>query len=74
MISPLVGVESERFAVWMKIAALPTFKLYRRINSDLKKGDILFLDIAARRRRAGQEAIVVATAASFENRGPSGPS
>merc|ERR1712167_402557 len=47
VISPLVGVESEGFAVWMKIAALPTFrKLYGRINSDLKKGDILAFDIA----------------------------
>ena len=71
VISPLVGVESERFAVWMKIAALPTFrKLYGRINSDLKKGDILAFDIDSRfdvDAFSGKKAIVVATAASFEN-------
>ena len=71
VISPLVGVESERFAVWMKIAALPTFrKLYGRINDDLKKGDILVFDIDSRfdvDAFSGKKSIVVATAASFEN-------
>jgi hypothetical protein len=71
VISPLVGVESERFAVWMKIAALPTFrKLYGRINDDLKKGDILAFDIDSKfdvDAFSGKKAIVVATAASFEN-------
>ena len=55
----------------MKIAALPTFrKLYGRINSDLKKGDILAFDIDSRfdvDAFSGKKAIVVATAASFEN-------
>ena len=71
VISPLVGVESERFAVWMKIAALPTFrKLYGRINTDLKKGDVLAFDIDSHfdvDAFSGKKAIVVATAASFEN-------
>merc|ERR1711934_917340 len=67
VISPLVGVESERFAVWMKIAALPTFrKLYGRINDDLKKGDILAFDIDSHfdvDAFSGKKSIVVATAA-----------
>ena len=69
IISPLVGVR-EQVCSWMKIAALPTFrKLYGRINSDLKKGGLLFRQPARGKRQprcSGKKAIVVATAASFE--------
>ena len=43
VISPLVGVNSERFAVWMTLAALNPFrKLYGRVTDrDLKKGETL---------------------------------
>lgn len=35
------GVNSEHYAVWARLAALPLFrKLYGRITEDLKKGDV----------------------------------
>lgn len=71
VVSPLVGVKSERFAVWMKIAALPRFrKLYGRIEQTLEKGDVLTFDINSRFDVAafsGKKSLVVATGASFEN-------
>lgn len=71
VVSPLVGVKSERFAVWMKIAALPRFrKLYGRIEQTLEKGDVLTFDINSRFDVAafsGKKSLVVATEASFEN-------
>ena len=39
-ITPISGVESEHFIVWMRTASLPTFrKLYGIIDSDFSKGD-----------------------------------
>ena len=69
-ISPLVGVNSEHFAVWMKTAALPTFrKLYGRITQDLKRGDTLVFTIENNydvHAFSGKKALVVATTVGFE--------
>lgn len=47
-INPVVGVNDEHFQVWMRAAALPTFrKLYGKIDADLKKGDYLTFMINA---------------------------
>lgn len=47
-ISPIVGVEDEHFIVWMRTAALPTFrKLYGKIDSDFKSGDVIVFNITA---------------------------
>jgi hypothetical protein len=43
---PLPSVEDEEFIVWMRVAGLPTFKkLYRIINTDLHKGDVVEVEI-----------------------------
>tara|TARA_B100000482_G_scaffold173445_1_gene141347 strand:- start:814 stop:1848 length:1035 start_codon:yes stop_codon:yes gene_type:complete len=70
VISPLVGVNSEHFAVWMKTAALPKFrKLYGRINTNLKEGtELVFIiennfDVHA---LSGRKTLVVATSNGFE--------
>ena len=64
VISPLVGVTAERFAVWMRLAAFAKFrKLYGRIRGDLKKGDVLSFAVRANydaRAFGGSKAIVVA--------------
>mmetsp|Transcript_11011 Transcript_11011/g.25822 ORF Transcript_11011/g.25822 Transcript_11011/m.25822 type:complete len:379 (-) Transcript_11011:164-1300(-) len=47
-ISPLTGVETDRFQVWMRNAALPKFrKLYAVIREDLGKGDVVTFEIKA---------------------------
>lgn len=46
VVSPLKGVTDEHFIVWMRTAALPSFrKLYGVIDSDLSKGDTLTFTI-----------------------------
>jgi hypothetical protein len=48
IISPITGVTDEHFMVWMKPAALPTFrKLYGKIHSDFGKGDQLIFQVKA---------------------------
>lgn len=43
----LANVTDEHFIVWMRVAALPTFrKLYARLHHDFKKGDIVSLTVA----------------------------
>lgn len=48
VISPIKGVTDEHFMVWMRTAALPTFrKLYGRIDGNFKKGDTIKFGIVA---------------------------
>jgi hypothetical protein len=48
LISPIDGVTDEHFQVWMRPAPLPNFrKLYGKIHSDFKKGDVLRFNITA---------------------------
>ena len=48
LISPIKGITDEHFMVWMRTAALPTFrKLYGRIDGDFKAGDTVSFQIQA---------------------------
>ncbi|KAJ8603802.1 hypothetical protein CTAYLR_000216 [Chrysophaeum taylorii] len=71
VISPLVGVNSEHFAVWLRTAALPRFrKLYGRVASTLDDGTRLVFRIENNwdvHAFDGKKFLVVATASGFEN-------
>jgi hypothetical protein len=42
------GVDTERFQVWMRVAALPKFrKLYAVLSSDLAEGDVVTFTVEA---------------------------
>eukprot|EP00658_Telonema_sp_P-2_P006804 TRINITY_DN12569_c0_g1_i4.p1 TRINITY_DN12569_c0_g1~~TRINITY_DN12569_c0_g1_i4.p1 ORF type:complete len:407 (-),score=108.70 TRINITY_DN12569_c0_g1_i4:183-1403(-) len=60
-------VSNEEFIVWMRTSGLPTFrKLYRVINTDLKKGDILLFtinDVFPTSAFSGSKRIVLSTTA-----------
>jgi hypothetical protein len=59
------NVDNEHFIVWMRPAALPSFrKLYGRIRANLMAGDVLAFDVDARYPVSGfggTKAIVVTT-------------
>jgi hypothetical protein len=61
----LPPVDDEDFIVWMRTAGLPTFKkLYRKINVDLKKGDVVTintLNYYPVSQFSGQKSIVLST-------------
>lgn len=49
MINASKGVEDEHFIVWMRTAALPTFrKLYGKIETKVSAGDTLTFNITNR--------------------------
>jgi hypothetical protein len=74
IVSPLVGVKNEHFAVWMRTAALPTFrKLYAHIDTDLQKGDTLTFAIANNldaSSYAGKKSLVITTTTWIGGRNP----
>lgn len=48
VVTPMMGVDTERFQVWMRVAALPKFrKLYAVINSNLAKDEVVTFNIEA---------------------------
>jgi hypothetical protein len=48
VVSPIKGVNSDRFQVWMRTAALPKFrKLYAKITDNIKKGDVVSFNVEA---------------------------
>jgi len=48
MVTPMKGVTEERFMVWMRLAALPTFrKMHAIINSDLQAGEHVTFSVQA---------------------------
>lgn len=73
-ISPLKGVTDEHFIVWMRTAGLPNFrKLYGKIDSDLKSGDVLSFDITQNFDVSGfdgTKSIVISTVGKFGGKNP----
>lgn len=59
------GVEDEHFIVWMRTAALPTFrKLYGKIETDIGKGDTVSFNVTSRfnvKDFKGKKYLVVST-------------
>jgi len=74
-ITPMEGVTNEHFIVWMKPAALPTFrKLYGKISrasgssNDFKKGDVLTFSITTNyyvKSFQGSKSLVLSTKGPF---------
>jgi len=64
-ITPITGVESEHFIVWMRTASLPTFrKLYGTIDTDFNKGDIITFEITSNfdvSSFSGSKSLVIST-------------
>lgn len=73
-ISPLDGVEDEHFKVWMRPAALPTFrKLYGKIDHDFKKDDKIVFNVEANFEVDsfdGGKSIVISNLGEFGGRNP----
>ena len=68
-ISPIRGVTDEHFMVWMRTAALPTFrKLYGTISGPFKAGDILLFTVNPKyevKSFGGTKALVISTVGQF---------
>lgn len=69
IINPLEGVTNEHFIVWMRVAALPTFrKLYGWINEEIPKGTELKFKIVNNWEIAsfkGRKSLVISKANAF---------
>mmetsp|Transcript_25710 Transcript_25710/g.33682 ORF Transcript_25710/g.33682 Transcript_25710/m.33682 type:complete len:376 (-) Transcript_25710:256-1383(-) len=74
VISPIEGVTNEHFIVWMRTAALPSFrKLYGIIETDVSAGDTITFDITSNYLVSafdGTKAIVIGTGSWFGGQNP----
>ncbi|EQC35554.1 hypothetical protein SDRG_06844 [Saprolegnia diclina VS20] len=72
--TPLYGVETERFIVWMRTAGLPNFrKLYGKINTDLPKGTVLRFLVSSNFAVTpfeGKKSLVISTLSWYGGRNP----
>lgn len=68
------NIENEHFIVWMRVAALPTFrKLYGKIDKTLEKGDTIQVAINSRFNVAafdGSKSLVLSTTSFLGGRNP----
>ena len=68
------NIENEHFIVWMRVAALPTFrKLYGKIDKTLEKGDTISVSINSRFNVAafdGSKSLVLSTTSFLGGRNP----
>lgn len=75
VISPIDGVTNEHFIVWMRTAALPTFrKLYGKIDNNFKQGDTLSFTVQNNFEVASydaRKALVISTLGPFGGKNPS---
>ena len=73
-INPVEGVTNEHFIVWMRTAALPTFrKLYGTIDGDFQKGDEIVFSIESQFEVSSYDAskgIVISTIGEFGGKNP----
>ncbi len=74
LISPIDGVTDQHFMVWMRTAALPTFrKLYGVIDGDFKKGDTLAFQVTANYEVdsfSGSKSLLISTLGQFGGKNP----
>jgi hypothetical protein len=68
-ISPIEGITNEHFKVWMRTAALPSFrKLYGKIDSDFNKNDKITFKVTANYEVgsfSGKKYLVLSTIGEF---------
>ena len=73
-ISPIDGVTDEHFKVWMRSAALPTFrKLYGKIKGPFKNGDVLTFAVSANYEVtsfSGKKRLVISTVGDLGGKNP----
>lgn len=66
VVTPMEGVKNEHFIVWMRVAALPTFrKLYGKLSKDIPKGGTVTFDIDAQfwvNKFKGKKKLILSTA------------
>ncbi len=73
-ISPIDGVTDQHFMVWMRTAALPTFrKLYGIVEGNFKKGDQLEFTVNANyevESFSGSKSLLISTVGEFGGKNP----